>query len=290
MVPKPDQNNTHARSNASARQPMPAIVVSARQGSARTRPVLSKGERAEVRGLVDRDMIRALDAPETRNDMAPTRQITPLTSPRPADKRGQAAERICAVHLSAMGGNLAEAVGLHHRQRLIGLSLLAMPLLFPVALPGMASAVGVFCLVVAVGLLLGRSVPLPGWLANRQLPEQAKRLLMSAVGRVIRLIARLGRPRLLPLTHARLRPLQGSMLSAAGLAMMVPVPMISFDNVLPALAMVLIAWGLRLRDGLMLLAGYLVTFLAVVSVLALWWGGAYLVSELLAGLGSFWNR
>ena len=29
-----------------------------------------------------------------------------------------------------------------------------------------------------------------------------------------------------------------------------PVPVISFDNVLPALAMVLTAWGLRLRDGL----------------------------------------
>jgi hypothetical protein len=37
-----------------------------------------------------------------------------------------------------------------------------------------------------------------------------------------------------------------------------------------------------LRDGLMLLAGYLVTLLAVVSVVALWWGGAYAVSEMLA--------
>jgi len=66
------------------------------------------------------------------------------------------------------------------------------------------------------------------------------------------------------------------------------VPIISFDNVLPALAIVLISWGLRLRDGLMLLAGYLVTLAAAASVLLLWWGGAAAVAELLswAGLAS----
>lgn len=69
--------------------------------------------------------------------------------------------------------------------------------------------------------------------------------------------------------------------------MMMPVPIISFDNVLPALAIVLISWGLRLRDGLMLVAGYLVTVLAVTSVVFLWWGGAAIAAELisLSGLG-----
>jgi hypothetical protein len=187
------------------------------------------------------------------------------------------------VHLAAMGGNLGEAVGTDHRQRLVGLSLLAMPLLFPVALPGMASAVGAFCLLVAAGLLLGRTVPLPRWLATTPLNARVRQLLVAAVGRVIKVLARFGRPRLLPLTHPSLRPLQGFAWLADGLSLIVPVPMISFDNVLPALAMVLIAWGLRLRDGLMLLTGYFVTLLAVVSVAGLWWGGAYVVSEILAG-------
>ena len=66
--------------------------------------------------------------------------------------------------------------------------------------------------------------------------------------------------------------------------MAVPVPMISFDNVLPALAMVLMAWGLRLRDGVMLLAGYLVTATAVASVMLLWWGGSVLATELVSVL------
>ncbi len=67
--------------------------------------------------------------------------------------------------------------------------------------------------------------------------------------------------------------------------MMTPVPIISFDNVLPALAIVLISWGLRLRDGLMLLVGYLVTLVAAASVLLLWWGGSAAVDRIVRAAG-----
>lgn len=217
--------------------------------------------------------------------MRPSPQAVRPVRARQVDKPVGAAERICATHLAAMGGSLGDAVGDRHRQRLVVMSLLAMPLLFPVAVPGMASAVGGFCLLVAAGLLLGRALPLPGWLARVPLHPRARQLVVVAVGRVGRVLARLGRPRLLALTHPRLQPLQGLALAAAGLSMMVPVPMISFDNVVPALAMVLMAWGLRLRDGLMLLAGYLVSLLAVISVVGLWWGGVHVVSELLTIIG-----
>ena len=192
---------------------------------------------------------------------------------------------MAAAHLATMGGTLAETVGESQRQRLVWLSLLATPLLFPVALPGMATVVGGFCLLVAFGLCVGRPVPLPTWLARRELNGRIKALLTAMLSRVIRVISRVGRPRMLSLTHPSARVVNGIMLSAAGLSMMMPVPIISFDNVLPALAMVLIAWGLRLRDGLMLLAGYLVTLAAVASVALLWWGGAHLATELLARMG-----
>ena len=82
-----------------------------------------------------------------------------------------------------MGGTFAETVGENNRQRLVWLSLLAMPLLFPVALPGMASAVGAFCLFIAFGLCMGRSVPLPNWLAKRELNGPIKALLAKMVSR-----------------------------------------------------------------------------------------------------------
>lgn len=193
--------------------------------------------------------------------------------------------RIADAHLSAMGGTLADTIGHDSRQRLVWLALLAMPLLFPVALPGMGSAVGVFCLVIAFGLCSGRSVPLPAWLGERTLSDRVQGLLTRMLARVIHLVARLGRPRWLGLSHPSARWVNGLMLSVAGVAMVVPVPVISFDNVLPALAMVLTAWGLRLRDGLMLLAGHVATLVAAASVGLLWWGGSQLAADLLTKLG-----
>lgn len=206
----------------------------------------------------------------------------PHTPERPSAQRRSAVERIATAHVARMGGTLADTIGDNARQRLVWLGLLAMPLLFPVGLPGMATAVGALCVVVAVGLCAGQTVPLPGWLARRELNARAQTLLASMVRRAVRVLARFGRPRLLALSNKPARLLNGLMLSTAGLSMAVPVPMISFDNVLPALAIVLMCWGLRLRDGLMVMAGYVATAAAVASVALLWWGGSVLVTELLS--------
>jgi hypothetical protein len=183
-------------------------------------------------------------------------------------------------HLSSMGNTLGETVGQGLRQQLVWLGLLAMPLLFPVALPGMASAVGTLCLLVAIWLCRGRSVQLPTWLAKRALSIRVKAMVARMIHRVLAIFARMGRPRMLALSNKPARRFNGTMLGVAGLAMVVPVPVITFDNVLPALAITLIAWGLRLRDGRMLLAGYGVTTAAVASVILLWWGGAAAATNL----------
>jgi hypothetical protein len=186
-------------------------------------------------------------------------------------------DRIVSVHLASMGDTVGETVGHGARQQLVWLGLLAMPLLFPIALPGMGSAVGTLCIVVALGLCRGRSVQLPMWLAKRALSQRVKVVLARMIHRAVAIFASMGRPRMLPLSNKSARRLNGVMLGAAGLAMVVPVPVVTFDNVLPALAITLIAWGLRMRDGRMLLAGYGVTAVAVASVMLLWWGGAVLV-------------
>jgi len=192
---------------------------------------------------------------------------------------------MAVARIDGVGVTLADTIGTTDRQRLVWLSLLAMPLIFPVALPGMATAVGALCLIIGASLLVGRSVPLPDWIARRELSERVRSLLSRMVGRVIRVIAAVSRPRLLSLTLPPVRKLHGCMLMVAGLSMMVPVPMISFDNVLPALAIVSITWGIRLRDGLLLLVGHVTAWLAAASVLALWLGGAYLSTQLLAYAG-----
>ena len=215
---------------------------------------------------------------------SPSDQPIPSAHPSACLKarRRSTVDRIASAHLAAMGDTVADTVGQGARQQLVWLGLLAMPLLFPIALPGMASAVGTLCLLVAFGLFMGQAVALPGWLGNRELSARVKATLASMSQRAVRIIARMGRPRMLPLSNKSARRLNGLVLAAAGLAMVVPVPVITFDNVLPALAIVLMTWGLRLRDGLMLLAGYGVTAAAVASVMLLWWGGSVVAADLLA--------
>ncbi len=180
------------------------------------------------------------------------------------------------------GATLQQTMGERPREQVVWLALLAMPLLAPVALPGMSSAVGLLCLVVAFGVFNGQAVNLPTWLAQRPLNARFADLLGRWHGRVSGLMARFARPRWLALSAPPARWMNAAMLAIAGLSMMTPVPLISFDNVLPAAAIVLIAWGLRLRDGQLLLAGYLATVAAVASVILLWWGGAQAVGGLLA--------
>ncbi len=117
-----------------------------------------------------------------------------------------------------MEGTLADAVGQSNRQRLVWLGLLAMPLLFPVALPGMASAVGAFSLLIAYGLFIGRPAPLPDWLAAREMNGRARTLLKSMISRAIKVMAVLGRPRMLPLSNTPFRILNGLVLAVAGLS------------------------------------------------------------------------
>ena len=188
-------------------------------------------------------------------------------------------DRIVSVQLASMGDTVGDTVGHSSRQQLVWLGLLAMPLLFPIALPGMASAVGTLSLLVAIGLCRGQPVQLPTWLAKRPLSQRVKTVLARMIHRALAIFVRMGRPCMLPLSNKPARRLNGFMLGAAGLAMAVPVPLISFDNVLPALAITLIVWGLRLRDGRMLLTGYAVTAAAVASVILLWWGGAAVVAN-----------
>jgi hypothetical protein len=179
---------------------------------------------------------------------------------------------------------LEDAFGRHTRQQLGWLGFATLPLLFPVALPGMATTIGALCVLLALGGALNRPLRLPGWLGSRNLPPRAAELLCRWSARAFATIATIARPRWIAFTGRGPRIVNAAFLAVAGLALMTPVPLVSFDNVLPAAAVLLLAWGLRIRDGALLAAGYATTVIAVGSVVLLWWGGAELVRWLLASV------
>lgn len=213
--------------------------------------------------------------------------LLPLTEPamlpsrpaRPTPRRSWL--RIALAAQQLQHGSLGQLIGRHPRQQLTWLGLLAAPLLLPVAIPGMATTVGAFCLLVALSVALARPFPLPAWLGRRHVPHALHGPLHRVLHRLAGLLGRISQPRLLALSGPRWRWLNGGMLALAGASMMTPMPLVSFDNVVPAAAIALLAWGLRVRDGGMLLAGYVATVLAWLYVGLLWWAGA----EILLWLG-----
>jgi len=196
--------------------------------------------------------------------------------------------RIALAAQQLQHGTLAEVIGRHPRQQLTWLGLLAAPLLLPVAIPGMATTVGAFCLLVALSLLLGKPLSLPGWLGRRHVPDALHGPLHKVLHRLASVLGRISQPRLLALSGPRWRLPNALMLALAGASMMTPMPLVSFDNVVPAAAIALLAWGLRVRDGGLLLAGYVTTVLAWLYVGLLWWAGAEIVLWLGQHLPAGW--
>ena len=202
---------------------------------------------------------------------------------KPVVTRGSATSRRMTRDAALVAtGSLEDSFGRHVRQQLGWLAFAALPLLFPVALPGMSTTVGALCVLLALGVALNRPLRLPPWLGRRSLPPRAADLLHRASARAFATIAAIVRPRWIAVSSRGVRILNGGFLAIAGLALMTPVPLVSFDNVLPAAAVTLLAWGLRGRDGLLLATGYATTVAAVGSVVLLWWGGAELLRRLLA--------
>jgi hypothetical protein len=188
-------------------------------------------------------------------------------------RRSSTCGRLTRASAALAAASVEEAFGRTTRQQLGWLGFAALPLLLPVAVPGMATTVGALCVMLALGVALGRPLRLPDWLARRRWPPRAAELIARSFGRLLERLATVSRPRWIALSHQGLRVVHGAVLAVAGLALLTPVPLVSFDNVLPAAAVVLIAWGLRIRDGMLLAAGYVATLFAVASVILLWWGG-----------------
>jgi hypothetical protein len=196
----------------------------------------------------------------------------PIPDPPPASVRVGGGRRISGI-LAAMAeaaegervsfGDLVDAFDARAYGPLI--VLFAAPNVLPVALPGISAVLGAPLILLTAQLMVGRRHPwLPEFLRRRSLARSSFESLVARIVPRLHRIERMVRPRLLPLTGIAGKRLVG----AAGLILativFLPIP---FGNMLPGLALVLMAVGLLGRDGIAVLAGGLVGLvgLAVVS-------------------------
>jgi hypothetical protein len=147
-------------------------------------------------------------------------------------------------------GRLAEAAG--ERAFALLLILLSLPnAIF--APPVLAGIVAVPMAILGVQMVVGRSeIRLPDAIGGRPVATFGLHRLLGRAGPWLDRLEAFGRPRLTFAAGAAARRVLGAYAIAAALIVLLPVP---GTNVLPALALVVMAAGTLRRDGLLFLAG-----------------------------------
>jgi hypothetical protein len=146
-------------------------------------------------------------------------------------------------------GDLLAALG----DRALGalLFVFAFPNVLPTP-PGTSSILGIPLVVLAAQLAFGRTPWLPGVIARRSMSHPDFVALVGRIGPWLARAERLLRPRLTALALPPMEYAVGVVCLVLALVVMLPLPL---GNVLPALAISLLALGILERDGLWVLAG-----------------------------------
>lgn len=157
-------------------------------------------------------------------------------------------------------GDLLEALG----DRALGalLFVFAFPNVLPVP-PGTSALLGAPLVFLAAQLAFARKPWLPAWIAQRSMARTDFAALMRRVGPWLARAERLLRPRASALAVPPMEYLIGLVCLLLALLLVLPIPL---GNMLPALAISLLALGILERDGLWVLGGLAAAVAAVALV------------------------
>jgi hypothetical protein len=157
-------------------------------------------------------------------------------------------------------GDLLAALG----DRAIGalLFVFAFPNVLPTP-PGTSSILAIPLVVLAAQLAFGRPPWLPAVIARRSMSRADFATLVRRIGPWLARAERALRPRLSALAMPPMEYALGVLCLVLALVVMLPIPL---GNVLPALALCLLALGILERDGVWVLAGLATTVAAAALV------------------------
>jgi hypothetical protein len=176
-------------------------------------------------------------------------------------------------------GDLLDALG--DRALAALLFVFAVPNVLPVP-PGTSAVLGAPLIFLAAQLAFSRRPWLPAVIARRTMSRADFAVLVRRIGPMLARAERLLRPRAMGLVLPPMENLVGVVSLLLAIVLVLPVPL---GNMLPALAISLLALGILERDGLWVLAGLAMaaTSAAVVSgvIFAMVKAAVYFVTEVL---------
>lgn len=162
--------------------------------------------------------------------------------------------------------------------------LLTVPFLIPVSIPGVSTVFGLAIILLSIAVTFNRVPWLPRRILDRPISTGPLKQAFEKGSRYLIRMERVLRPRLKALTGSTtLNVVHGLALVFAGVLLMMPFGLVPFSNTLPALAILLLALGMLERDGLFIVAGYLMN-VATVIYFGIVIAGAVMAGDGLLGL------
>ena len=150
---------------------------------------------------------------------------------------------------------------------LVFCGVLAAPFLLPVTLPAMSAVFGAPMLLIGFAVMVSRVPWLPARLLDRRMPAGTVRQVLGKVRGWALRFEHLVRPRLLGLSgSATINVINGGLIIMDVLLLMAPLPLVPFVNSVPALAIILLCFGMAERDGVVIMLAYFVSLLALAYV------------------------
>lgn len=140
--------------------------------------------------------------------------------------------------------------------------IFAFPNVLP-APPGLAAFLGLPLIYLSTQMMLGRTPWLPPFIDNRSLSRENFRVLIDRANPILARVEKLLAQRLSALTSGPAERLLGGLCLALSLILVLPIPL---GNLMPALAICVIALGILERDGYWILMGLVAALVAFVWV------------------------
>lgn len=145
--------------------------------------------------------------------------------------------------------------------------LFALPNVVPTP-PGTSSILGLPLLYLTAQMMLGKLPWLPAIIADRSMTRADFNTFVGRVTPLLARVERLLRPRMLFITSARGEQVIGGLCLVLAIVLSLPIPL---GNMLPALAISLMALGVLERDGVWVVIGAIVGALSMVIVSGVVW-------------------
>lgn len=205
-------------------------------------------------------------------------------APQPQPDPAPHADRAAAPDPAARGAT-ASLGDLLNRLDERGFGLVMLLLALPTSIPFvyvLPQIIAVPMLALAAQMAMGRHAPwLPAKLRARRFEIHRFRSVLDLTERYVRLVEHFARPRLAPVTGRLGARIVGGLFLAPLISVLIPLPA---TNAVPAAGVAIASLGLIERDGLLVIAGLLVSFVWIALLLAFGVEAASIVKDWLSSM------